>query len=191
MKIEINENGQAEIYTPYNNEFVTKLKNGIGAAKWNPTKKCWCVPERAVDSVREIMLAVYGETDIETQEHVDIKVTFNRDVREYYKPITLFSKTVATAYGRDSGAKVGKYIEIIKGNVTSGGSAKHWTTEIEEGTVLIIRDVCKSFVDEWNDDEILVEILGDVSIDKGKLLEEKEKLLCRIKEIDKLLEVKE
>ncbi len=187
MRVVINEDKKAEVYTPYNKEFVAKLKKSIGSARWNPEKNCWVVPEVSLVTVREIMLSVYGETDIAPQQHVDVKVTFNRYTRALCGPCEMLGKTVATAYGRDSGAKLGKDVELLEGEVKSGGSMKNWETRIEYGTVLIIRNVVKNLVDAWDDENIVVEVLSEEGPDKEALLKEKESLLKRIEEIDKVL----
>ena len=39
MKIEINA-GKANVFTPYNKDFVAKIKQ-IGGARWNGSARCW------------------------------------------------------------------------------------------------------------------------------------------------------
>lgn len=188
MNILVNDN-KAEIYTPYNPEFVSVLKESIGSAKWNANKKCWIVPAVSVDSVRKLMIQIYGESDIEPAKHVDVKVTFDTDYAySMCSAYTLFGKTVATAYGRDSGAKIGTDVEVIQGGAYSTGSAKNWRTQIKKGSVFIIRDVSKNLVDQWDDDEISVEVVGDAKVDKEELKKEKEMLLRRLETINSLLE---
>ena len=58
MKIEVM-NGKANVYTPYNPDFVKKVK-GIGGAKWNGSEKCWEIPETAIEAARAIMCEVFG-----------------------------------------------------------------------------------------------------------------------------------
>ena len=191
MKIIITDNNQAEVYTPYNSNFVTSIKKQIGSARWDSSKKCWVVPDRSVEFIREIMEKVYGETDIAPQEHIDVKVKFNEDVYCTCEPLVLFARNIVIAYGRDSGAKVGEGVELVEGNISSGGSMKNWKTQIQKGTVLIIRDVCKTLIDDFNDSDILVENLDKAVLNKAKLLEEKEILLNRINEINKLLGIED
>ena len=62
-------NGTLLIYTPYNAKFVSAIKK-IGGAKWDSENKCWTAPEEFVDAVREIMLDVYGYTDISKNESI-------------------------------------------------------------------------------------------------------------------------
>ena len=65
MRIDVKD-GVANVYTPYNPDFVRKIK-GIGGAKWNGSKKCWTIPEFAIEAAREIMCEVYGYSDITTK----------------------------------------------------------------------------------------------------------------------------
>lgn len=56
--------GRASIYTPFNRDFVTAIKSNIGGRKWDSDERCWTVPEEALPQVRQIMMDVYGETDL-------------------------------------------------------------------------------------------------------------------------------
>lgn len=71
-------NGMANVYTPYNPYFVNAIK-GIGKATWNREKKCWVIPETAIDAAREIMINVYGYSDITENETISLKVYFNEE----------------------------------------------------------------------------------------------------------------
>lgn len=62
MKIETNGNS-ISIYTPYNLEFIGKIKS-IDGRKWDISNKCWTVPVAAIDTVREMIVTVFGESDI-------------------------------------------------------------------------------------------------------------------------------
>lgn len=42
---------------------------------------------------------------------------------------------VAVAFGRDSGAKVGRDARMISGNIDSGGSRANWYCIVEEGSI--------------------------------------------------------
>lgn len=78
IKIEV-KNGLANVYTPYNPDFVKKIK-GIGGATWDCSKKCWTIPETAIRAAREIMTDVYGYSDIKENEVISLRVTFNNRV---------------------------------------------------------------------------------------------------------------
>ncbi len=188
MKIEV-KNGVANVYTPYNPDFVKKIK-GIGGAKWNSSEKCWSIPETAVEAAREIMTDVYGYSDTKENETISLKVTFNESISEWRDDVVLFGKVLAHAYGRDSGARVGDDVAYISGGATSGGSVKNWNSVVKKGSVAILSNVNKAVYEksknDYNDD-IIIEVLETKS-SKQQLLEEKERLLKRIAEINKLLQ---
>ena len=93
MKIKISE-GKANIFTPYNAEFVKRIKS-IGGAKWNAGDKCWTVPAEAVDAARDIMMDVYGETDIpDGSEKMKLRITALVDIEELRAPVSYFGKNL-------------------------------------------------------------------------------------------------
>lgn len=182
--------GTLLIYTPYNAKFVSAIKK-IGGAKWDSANKCWTAPEEFVDAVREIMMEIYGYTDISENESVTLKVVFNEEAKEDRKDVVLFGKILSHATGRDSGARVGDDIAMIKGNIRSGGSAKNWVSVVEEGSTFIIKNVNKNIFKKEKDGinyDVKIDIIDDAKKSKSELLEEKKRLLERIKEIDEMLE---
>lgn len=186
MEIRI-ENGMAKVFTPYNKDFVEKVK-GIGGRKWDAASKCWMIPETEVEVVREYMMEVFGETDIPTaEEKVAVKVTFTDDAVAKCGSVVLFGKTIARAFGRDSGAKVGEDVTLISGAVGSGGSARNWTTVIEAGTVVKARNVSRTALTRETEYSVEVEEIKEAGIDRAALEEEKEKLIARLAEIERLL----
>lgn len=185
MEIKIN-GGVANLYTPYNPDFVKKIK-GIGGAKWNGKEKCWQIPEDAVDAAREIMRDIYGYSDISENETVKLRITVNDKIEEFCKPITLFGKVISSASGRDSGAWCGENVSYIKGEAKSGGSVKNWMSVVEKGSVIILTNVNRNiFEKEKPNYDITVEVLEE-NTSKKSLIEEREQLLKRIAEIDKIL----
>ena len=184
MKI-VEKNGMIDVYTPYNAEFVMMIKQ-IGGARWNADEKCWTVPATEVETVRQYMMEVYGESDISCDDKVTVIVTFEEDAYADRAPIVLFGKTVASAWGRDSGARPGSDVTIIDGDIDSGGSMKYWRTEIDKGTVLKIRNVPRAMLSRDTRYSISV-VVDETFIDTQALQDEKEKLLRRIAEIDAIL----
>lgn len=186
MKIEI-ENGRAYITSPYNQEFVTRVKN-IGGRKWEADRKSWSVPAEAVDAVRAIMMDVYGETDQAVVEKVTVKVIVKMPFSTTRGDVVLLGKTLSHAYGRDSSATCGDGVSYIKGKCTSGGSVKNWRSGVSCDSEIILTDVPRSLVDahDWDDELIDVEIV-EVQDNRKALEEEKNKLLARLAEIEKLL----
>ena len=181
--------GKASIYSPYNKDFVAKIKKGIGGARWNPTEKCWIVPESAIVAVREIMSDVYGYTDVEENIGITLKITFNEEVEERCASVTLFGKTIARAYGRDSGARPGEDVAFVSGGVTSGGSTRNWTSIVKAGSIVILSNVNKTLFEKGKPEYgnlITIEVMEEET-NKQKLMEEKERLLARIADSDKLI----
>ena len=182
MKIEIREN-TAYVYTPYNPSFVKKIKT-IGGAKWDSSERCWKIPAPAVDAAREIMMDVYGETDLpDDVEKVTVRVSFPDGYAECRAPIVVFGRIIASAYGRDTGAKVGDGVVFIKGAPKSGGSRNNWDTIIPDGSVAEIRNVPVTALNNSFD----YEIVEEKKIDREALEAEKAKLLKRLAEIEALL----
>ena len=182
MKIEIRDD-IAFVFTPYNPLFVRKIKS-IGGAKWDFDKRCWKIPASTVDAAREIMVDVYGESDLpDDVEKVTVRVTFPDGIAECRSPVVVFGRVIASAYGRDSGAKVGDGVVFVKGKPDSGGSAKNWTTVIHDGSIVEIRNVPVTALNDSYD----YEIVKEKKIDRAALEAEKVKLLKRIAEIEKLL----
>lgn len=187
MRIERNENGMAKVFTPYNSDFVAKIKR-IGGRRWNGEEKCWEVPETEIETVREYMKAVYGETDqADDSDKVTVKVTFNEEEYAHCDSIFLFGKAIARATGRDSGARVCDDVTVLSGKLTSGGSMRNWRTVAREGTVIKVRNVPKAALAITNDMNVTVEVVEENEVDRAALIAEKEKILARLAEIEKLL----
>lgn len=187
MKIRVNiDNDKAAVYTPYNRTFVQKIKT-IGGARWNG--EAWVIPANALDVCRNIMKDVYGETDLpDESEKITVKVTLRETLAEEREPVVMFGHTIASAFGRDTGAKVADGVQFIDGQPTSGGSRSRWDTVVPDGSVFIIENVSR---DKFNADREKYnadfEIVEQAGIDRAALMEERERLLARIAEIDKLL----
>lgn len=189
MKITISED-IALVYTPYNADFVSRIKSSVGGAKWDGTKKAWKVPATAVDAVRDIMREIYGETDEpESTDKVNVRLTFTKECSPLCAPVTMLGKTIASAFGRDSGAKVGDGVTFLEGSPRSGGSVKNWHTVVPEGCVVLLYDVPRSIVTaDRLPDCVSFEIEERrPEIERKDLLEERERLMKRIAEIDALL----
>ncbi len=175
-----------EMYTPYSKSFISKIKT-IGSAKWNPEKRCWTVKEEDQKKAKEILLSVYGEDGETAQTTYYMKFECTEDYNVWCDSARLCGKIVARATGRDSGAKVGEDVVLEKGTFTSGGSAKNWETQIEKGAIFTLKHVPKSKIDDFDKDYFTKLSCEKEGVDADALKAEKEKLLARIAEIDKIL----
>jgi len=135
MKIWI-EDRTAYIDTPYHPEFVQRIKRT--PAKWDPDKKVWEIDARMVDIAQRIMEDVYGYDGVSPLKNVSVRVSLPNELSKERKPVTLFGRIVATAFGRDSGATIGDGVVFEQGGAESGGSTKHWRTIIRGGSVIRI-----------------------------------------------------
>lgn len=177
--------GKARIFTPYNAEFVSRIK--LLGGRWDAANRCWAVPEEAVEEVRAAMRQIYGRDDRPVTDTADAILRFDRDISECRASITLLGRTIARAYGRDSGAKVGEDVLFLEGVPRSGGSVRNWYTIIPAGSVVKVLRVPRAALDAAElPDGVTVEISG-THVDREALEQEKAKLLARLAEIDKLL----
>ena len=181
------EGGRIYIDTPYNPDFVTRIK-ALGA-RWDAGRKQWYTDERNLEAVRQAMRKVYGQDD-RPAKLVSVRVRLTREVSALNKPVTLFGRTVASATGRDSGARLGEGVAFETKRPTSGGSVKNWRTVIPDESVILIHDLPETAVTDkidWDDKYGTVEIIADGGIDRNALETEKAALVARLAEIDRLL----
>lgn len=159
-RIKIIENGdRIEIDCPFNTWFIYQIKN-IGGARW--TGERWSVPANMIDEVRKELIEDFGENDIERAACVDLKIKVKSELQESCGPVTMFLKDIASARGRDSGAKVGTDVSLLTGKIYSCGSVKNWKTAIEEGTEFLVKNVNKKIFEKFeNEYDIDVEILKE------------------------------
>lgn len=128
IKLEIIDD-QVKVISPYNEHFVRKARNFRG--KWK--NGAWWFDDSIIDYVRDTMIEIYGTTGEKPYEKCSLLIKNYTDA-ESKGPVTLFDRTIAKAFGRDSGAKLGDDIILIEGTFTSGGSVKNWTTYVENAT---------------------------------------------------------
>lgn len=189
------EDGKAYIYTPYNPDYVHKIKD-LGA-RWNGIKKCWVVDERMVDDARKIILECYGFTDIEPNKTVDLLLTMpDHVVEKEEKPIIFFGKIVANAVGFDSVRNPDPDVYYLEGYQFSNHEYKGrvWNSAIKANSKIKILNVNRNLYEKslssMEKSGIKVEVISEEAKDLEALKKEKEKLLKRIVEIDKCLNEK-
>lgn len=179
---------KAMLYTPYNPEFVKRIKK-FSDARWNSGEKCWTIDESNLDAARVIMKEIYGYADNEINEKVTLKIHVKESVSKKHGDVILFGKILSHATGRDSGAHPGSDVAYIHRSAYSGGSAKNWESVVSEDSEILLHNVNKNLYEEYLEnpqEEYEIEVVTD-SIDSAALKQEKERLLKRIKEIDHVL----
>lgn len=181
-------NGKALVISPYNPDFVARIK-ALGG-RWNPSERAWSVNSAALGDVRAAMMEIYGQTDEVSSDTVTAVVTFGQQQQELRNAYRLFGRIVASAFGRDSGAHVGDGVSFVSGAPESGGSAKNWATVIPKGCVVKMYDVPRWIVerDLRNlPDGVTVQVEGTGHSARDALLAERARLMARIAEIDAAL----
>ena len=149
------ENGMLVVSTPYNSEFVNRAKNLGG--RWDAKNSTWVFDESVEDYVKQTLLDIFGVTGEASYETCSLIVK-NFTKKAPQRGVDLFSRTIAIAFGRDTGAKLGDGIVWIDGKKVSDGSYKNWNTYIENATFEIqdfpiertkFEDVQKAISEGW------------------------------------------
>lgn len=187
IKITIGKDNRAAIESPYNPTFVDRIKKMGG--KWDAGRKVWTIDARNIEEVRAVMRDIYGMDDQPT-ELVSVRIRVTEKIEVSKGPVTMFGRVVASAFGRDSGARLGDGVAFVAGGATSGGSVKHWETVINSNSEIILHDVPRGAVESGSDvpDGVEYEIIETPANDhRAQLEEEKVRLLARLAEIQREL----
>ncbi|WP_336324789.1 hypothetical protein [Stenotrophomonas muris] len=188
MDIEINVYDELiSVIAPYNTAFIAQAKR-IGG-KWDGGEKSWDFDIKMEGDVRALCLQFYGTDGLKVDLCI-IEIDLPADKEQWQGPLTLAGRVLASARGRDTGAVLGKGVSVLKGCFTSGGSRKNWTTAVgPNGVTALIRDFPRASADSLiAKGELPVRIVEDAQNDRNNLVSEKENLLARLAEIEKLLE---
>ena len=182
------QDGKIIVTTYYNRKFSSKARNLRG--QWDSVKKAWVFDESVEEYVKQALIDIFGVTG-EIQYETCSLLIKDFTAWETRGEVELFGRTVARAFGRDSGAKLGDDIIWVSGSYHSGGSVKNWTTEVENGTFEIqnfplertkFDDVRKAVEDGWCEIKVnkkkrsREEIESEIAALKSKLSELEEEL---------------
>jgi hypothetical protein len=130
---------------------------------------------------------VYGTDGTDPLVTIRVSVVGNWAWEADKSSLQLAGRTIARAWGRDSGAKLGEGVILESGRVYSGGSVKNWRTCATAGSVFLVRGVgihaAKSMAADSPDSSIEIEIV-DEGNSRQALVDERARLLARIAEID-------
>lgn len=177
------------VESQYSPELPKKARQLSG--KWDSLNKFWIFPIAAEDHVRELYLDVYGQWDDVVVESVDVVCYVTEVVAsEVHESLSISGRVIARAFGRDSGAKTGDGIIVIKGGFDSCGSMKNWRVKCKEDTVFKILSVPRLKAEEmlknptWCEK---IEIEENKKLDRDELLAERERLEKRIAQINEIL----
>jgi len=183
MKVEIQNvgNDQIGVICPYTSKFVNAAHALNG--KWDGNM--WVFDDVLLDIIKTKLMDIYC-TDGSPCERVSIKITAIKDLSSTQDSVTFFGLPIAKASGRDSGAKVCDGAAMISGKIGSGGSRQYWTTWVSEGSEFIVKDLpiawLQKISERWS-----IEQYGASKVDATALTTEKDALLKRLAEIDRML----
>lgn len=125
------ESGKLYVFTPYNADFVRDVKRINGT--WSGSNRAWVVEPVMKEQLKKLLVKHYGETGEEQKR--TYKIVATRTHEERLASVTAGGLVIASARGRDTGAKVGEGVYMLEGDIDSSGSVKNWNTWVEEGSV--------------------------------------------------------
>ncbi len=192
------EGGRLLVTSPYDPAYTARAKSLGG--KWDPARRAWAFDVRDETRVRAVLVEVYGEdgSAIPASDRVTMRIRFPEGASVERDALRIAGREVASASGRDTGARLGPGVVMEEGRVDSGGSRANWTTYVSKDTVLLLRDVPRGFAERVraeprvgrNTIEVeLIEGDGAPAVDREALAAERERLLARLAEINAVLGV--
>lgn len=110
----------------YNKILVEECRNLGG--QWDAEEKVWVFDAIVADKVAAL-------EEIYCSEMIDIEITALDDIFVYVDKVCIAGYPICAATGRDGGAKLCEGVSKISGDITSGGSAKNWTTVVKQDSV--------------------------------------------------------
>jgi hypothetical protein len=113
--------------------------------------KGWLVSKDYEAELKDILLEYYGTDGSFSDKRVNIELLTNKDIKMSQKPVLFSGKTLAQAFHRDSGARVGQNVALIEGSINSGGSSKNWETIVEKGSRFKVMHVNEQLLSFEND----------------------------------------
>ncbi len=119
------------VTSPYYSPFIKDARNLGG--QWNAAKRVWVFPSFLKENVEKLLIKHYGETGNEpTKPYL---ITARENICESLGPIRCGRKSICKAWNRDSGAETCAGVYLLDGNISSGGSARYWTTNCSMDSV--------------------------------------------------------
>ncbi len=129
----------------FNSNLVNACKKLGG--KWDKGESAWIFSAIIEDKVEELDV-------LYNSEHITVEITAKNRMEWRTESVDFLGYTIARAYGRDTGAKLGDGVSQIEGKIDSAGSMKNWTTVVTIGSIfrlMVPKDLLNAFKyeDEW------------------------------------------
>lgn len=129
-------------FTPYDATFIKRARQLGGTfTEITGMGKAWSFPPDILSDALAAIEDVYGVAPVyKTDELATVRLRFTQGAIGSKEPVVLCGHEIASARGRDSGARLGQGVSIVEGQADSGGSVANWTTTLSKGAVVVIRD---------------------------------------------------
>lgn len=115
---------------------------------WSESGQAWYFDPRDESRVRDLCRETYGTDGLEEPDLVDVRVALD-EYHDDYRSIWRYGRLLAKRPYRDSSVRLGEGVIVVEGGFpSSGGSMKHPRLETREGTVLEVRDVPATLVND-------------------------------------------
>lgn len=174
------------IHTPYNAAFVDDLKRSISSRKWDGESKTWTVFASDRQAVEQLLEKHFSYAP--DAEMVTVELTALKDMVGDTDSVRFCGTPIASARGRDSGARVADGVTLLEGKISSGGSRARWETIVRAGARFRVRNVPSSALASPSTEWAVTRIDDDPAPPNREALQaERTKLLARLAEIDKEL----
>lgn len=179
-----------KVKVPFSSTFNKKAKKLNG--KWDNSTRTWNFSLKNLSRVKELCLETYGD-DGNGYEPITLQVNLSQGSFKRGNTICIGGIQLCNRPYRDSRVRLSKNVIVIKGDFLSWGGSCNYpevTWDDKEELILEVEKFPKRILDNLTDeDKIGITIIEDNKTeDREFLLKEKERLLIRITEIDKLLE---
>ncbi len=128
--------------------------------RWNPDRRVWVFDARDEGEVRALCIDIYGTDGRAPVELVDVELDLlGAESSPDQMSIWFAGRQIARVFGRDSGARLGEGVRLLRGSLDSGGSRNNPHVKWSPGTTVLIRDVPRSLITESK----YVRIVGSTS----------------------------
>lgn len=125
--------------------------------------------------------------DLYNSELITIEITAKSDLTECHGTVEFIGYTIARAFGRDSGAKLGDGVYMTDGKIRSCGSVKNWCSQVVAGSVFrleVPRALYAGYKHNEDDYWEMKELNGNTekNIKRSDIFRELDKVLSKCKE---------
>lgn len=171
-------NGIIRVFSDYSKEFIDAAHELNG--RWRDG--AWCFNESVEDVLKETLMDIYGEDGSSTKM---VTVKFHAPDFEEESELNIGGIQIAKRFNRDSKVRfTNSSAFLVNGKFkASGGSARYPRIDAEPGTVVKCT-IPEAMYERYKDK---LELVTNDNDKKKNLLEEKEKLIARLAEIEKEL----